>query len=176
MPPPPAGLSGRQGCSCRDQGWAGRGARPAARTRHYRAWDGSLSPAAAQTEFSFPQLRLPTGSTLNVGLIRGLLLRRSLIFSSSCWLPSMEESGCVLRGGCGGPGAFPVCLDIETRRFGVADCHKQSCALFSFPSVFPFILSFFFLFPFLSPARPWTRHSGFRNDSVEILALRKIPV
>lgn len=52
---------------------------------------------------------------------------------------------------------------------GGAGFHTQSCALFSFPSVFSFSFSF------LPPARPWTRHSGFRNDPVENLCPQKDP-
>lgn len=75
-----------------------------------------------------------------------------------------------------GPGAFRVCLDTE-RCFvfvsfwgaGVISS-LWPCLLFRLP----FILSSFFLRPFLPPARPWMKHSGFRDDLVEISALRSV--
>lgn len=67
----------------------------------------------------------------------------SLIFTScigSCqwgnWKAFAEEAG-------ERPGAFTICLATEMWYYFGGGFHKQSCALFSFPSVFPFILSFF---------------------------------
>lgn len=116
---------------------------------------GCLSPAAAQTEFSFLQLRLSTlhlpVSALHAGLIWGFLFRQSLIFPSCCWLLSMGGIERLLQNRLGKKQVLFLSAWILRGRFVclfLSRFHKQSLALFSFPSAFYSFISLSSTLPF----------------------------